>query len=49
MSPLELARLLEREHLCEVCRQKMATRIFDFDLVCDDCHRYLDRKLARHG
>lgn len=49
MTPPMLARLLENEHLCEVCRQKMATRIFDFDLVCDDCHRYLERKLVQRG
>lgn len=49
MSPQELARLLEREHLCEICRLKMATGIFDRELVCEDCRRAAESKLVRRG
>lgn len=48
-TPTELARALEREHLCERCHKRMAVAIFDSLFVCEPCRRAADGKLARHG
>lgn len=49
MSPLELARLLETEHVCEVCHTNMASAIFDCQPVCAACWILLERKLVECG
>lgn len=49
MKPADLARLLEREHPCERCHERMATGIFDRQFVCDVCRRVLEQRLVLRG
>ena len=49
MTPEELARTLEREALCEKCKERPSIGTFDGWFVCGRCRVDLERKLVRRG
>lgn len=49
LTPLELARVLEREGLCENCHASLATEMFDRLFVCSPCRKVLEEKLVNDG
>jgi len=46
---LALARILETECCCDVCRRRPAIGIFDRCFVCKRCRGQMERRLGRYG
>ena len=46
---LALARILETECCCDVCRRRPAIGIFDRCFVCKRCRGQIERRLGRYG